>query len=87
MTYALMPLLVDGQQKIVSFKNINGDGKYFRGTERDLNKFLDRNQLTLFDSEVDPNFDSNFALFCNIESLATSGAGSQLATSPSSWKP
>ena len=86
-----MPLLVEGdgqQQKLFSFKNINGEGKYFRGTEKDLDKFLDRNQLTLFDSEVDPNFDSNFALFCNIESLSTSGEGSfTLATSPSSRKP
>jgi len=76
-----MPLLVEGdgqQRKLFSFKNINGEGKYFRGTEKDLDKFLDRNQLTLFDSEVDPNFDSNFALFCNIESLSTSGAGLQL---------
>ena len=43
----------DRQQKKVSFKNINGEGKYFRGTEKDLDKFLDCNQLTLFDSEVD----------------------------------
>ena len=51
---------------------------YFRGTEKDLNKYLDRNQLTLFDSAIDPSCGSNFAFFRDIESLSTSGDESQL---------
>ena len=68
-----------GLIKFFSFKNSKGEGKYFRGTEKDLDKYLDRNQLTLFDSAIDPSCSSNFALFCDIESLS-SGGGSQLLT-------
>lgn len=59
----------NGQRKLFCFKDSKGDATYFNGTEKELDKFLTRNQLNLFDSEVDPTMDSNFALFCNIESL------------------
>ena len=61
-----------------SFKDSKGEGKYFRGTEKDLDNYLRINRLNLFDAAIDPSCDCNLAFFRDIESLSTPGEASHL---------